>query len=466
LPAATAGAAGNPTLEGAWHGTLGQGEVKLRLALTVSRAADGGLGGVLDSLDQGASLPINGFKVEGESVRFEIAQVGGRYQGSLAPAGNEIRGTWTQSGIEQPLVWVRGPAEGASPPSAAKGGRPLDAPLDVTVSVTPAPFAADGRSHLAYELHVTNASRREVTLRAIEIAGDQGRALARLEGTDLAAQITRLGLADASGLGQLALGPGLRAIVYLWIDLPDQTPPPRALHHRFSITLAGDPEDLTVELGAVAVARGEPIVLAPPLRGGDWVAGNGPSNRSHHRRALLPIGGRARIAQRYAIDWVRAGDDGKTFTGDRKSNRSYHAYGAEALAVASGVVTEVKDGIVENTPGAGRAVPITLETVAGNHVVIDLGNGRFAMYAHLQPASLRVRVGQRVKIGQVIGLVGNSGNSTEPHLHLHISDGGSPLGAEGVPYVFDTFEVRREDETAFRKAARQLPTENEVVRFR
>ena len=72
---------------------------------------------------------------------------------------------------------------------------------------------------------------------------------------------------------------------------------------------------------------------------------------------------------------------------------------------------------------------------AAIYVVLDLGGGRFAFYAHLQPGSLRVKAGDRVKAGQVLGLVGNSGNSTEPHLHFHISNGISPLGSEGLPYA-------------------------------
>jgi len=86
-------------------------------------------------------------------------------------------------------------------------------------------------------------------------------------------------------------------------------------------------------------------------------------------------------------------------------------------------------------------VPITLETVGGNHVIIDLGGGRYAFYAHLQPGSLRVILGQKVRRGEVVGLLGNSGNSTEPHLHFHLSDGNSPLASEGIPYGYDAFET-------------------------
>jgi murein DD-endopeptidase MepM/ murein hydrolase activator NlpD len=96
----------------------------------------------------------------------------------------------------------------------------------------------------------------------------------------------------------------------------------------------------------------------------------------------------------------------------------------------------VKDGIPENVPGlASRAVPITIDTVGGNHIILELEKGRYAFYAHLQPGSLRVKAGDRVKQGQTMALLGNTGNSTEPHLHFHVSDGNSPLGSEGVPYV-------------------------------
>ena len=88
--------------------------------------------------------------------------------------------------------------------------------------------------------------------------------------------------------------------------------------------------------------------------------------------------------------------------------------------MANGRIAAVKDGIPENVPGVNsRAVPITLETVGGNHVIIDIGGGRFAFYAHLKhKLALRVKVGDQVKKGQVIGLVGDTGNSTEPHLHF------------------------------------------------
>ena len=133
--------------------------------------------------------------------------------------------------------------------------------------------------------------------------------------------------------------------------------------------------------------------------------------------------------------------------GTGRKNRSYYSYGAEVLAVANGVVVEVKDGIPENTPPADQKDidelerTLTMETVAGNHVNLDLGGGVYAMYAHLQPGSIRVKLGDKVTPGQVIGLLGNSGNSGEPHLHFQLMDRNSPLNSEGLPYHFPGFKL-------------------------
>ena len=135
------------------------------------------------------------------------------------------------------------------------------------------------------------------------------------------------------------------------------------------------------------------------------------------------------------------------------------------LAVADGVVAFVKDGIPENVPQASGefkpAAPITRETVSGNWVSIDLGQNRYAFYAHLQPGSVRVKVGDRVRKGQVIGLLGNSGNAAGPHLHFHIGNANSLNGSEGIPFVFDSFDVIVQT----RRHILEMPINNNVVRF-
>src|SRR5262249_55425450 len=201
---------------------------------------------------------------------------------------------------------------------------------------------------------------------------------------------------------------------------------------------------------------------------------NGPPNASAHRGAMTPVAGGPPTAQRFAIDWLQWGGNAQSFTGDRLDNRNYRCYGAEVLAVADGAVVAVKDGIPENIPGANsRAVPITLETVGGNHVILELGGGRFAFYAHLQPGKIRVKTGDRVTRGQVLGLLGNSGNSTEPHLHFHICDRNSPLGAEGLPYALTSFEIQGKgaigaggftwNPNAVERRINEMPLQNAVV---
>ncbi len=432
-PAPTVAASAAPRVaEGYWTGVLAG---KLHLTLTVRRGA---YTGVLDSIDQGAKLPIDNVTFEDDTLRFEIPMVKGKFEGKLD--GARINGTWTQSGVEQPLALDRGVAP---PETKEQAPKPLDSPLDVSVTSAPIPFRADNHTELAWELRVVNFSHRPVSLVRLEVRAG-AKEIAKLEGE---------ALEHASDVGAQIPARGF-ATIYAWATDDD---PITSLEQRLTVKL-GDDELTTTTPLTVRVMKTPTI--GPPLRGRFWMAGNGPSNGSSHRRALIPIAGHARIAQRFAIDWVKPGDDGATFTGDRAKNASYHAYGQEVLAVADAAVVETKDGIPENVPGANRAVPITLETIGGNHVVLDLGGGAFAFYAHLQPGSLKVKTGEHVKRGQVLGWVGNSGNSTEPHLHFHVMDSPNNLGSEGIPYAFDAFELK--DGT---KRTKQIPTEKETVAF-
>jgi murein DD-endopeptidase MepM/ murein hydrolase activator NlpD len=124
--------------------------------------------------------------------------------------------------------------------------------------------------------------------------------------------------------------------------------------------------------------------------------------------------------------------------GDTAVNDSWVFYGAPVLAVADATVVAAEDRFADQIPDQAR--PVTLEEADGNHVVLDLGSGRYAFYAHLEPGSVAVRVGDRVCRGQQLGRLGNSGSSTGPHLHFHVSDGISALDADGLPYAFDAFE--------------------------
>jgi hypothetical protein len=345
------------------------------------------------------------------------------------------------------------------------------------VRVPKPPTVATGEhgSFLVYELHVTNFAPMPATLKSVEVvtADSARRVLLTLADTALANDIARPGV-QMPVAEQPTIAGGMLAVVYLQVPV-DTHSPPTSIRNRITVEqrTGNSGGTQTLEGAVVPVTRAD-VVISPPLRGGTWLVGNGPSNTSGHRRTIIPLGGVPFIPQRFAIDYVKVNEQGKTFQGDSLKNENYYAEGNDALAVADGRVVAVKDSLPENVPGmTSRAVPITLETVGGNHVIIDIGNGHFAFYAHLKPGSIRVHEGDQVRRGQVIGLVGNTGNSTEPHLHFHISDANSPLGSEGIPYAYDSFEIvghcttfggicTHETPTAHQD---EIPLDNTLVRF-
>ncbi len=140
-------------------------------------------------------------------------------------------------------------------------------------------------------------------------------------------------------------------------------------------------------------------------------------------------------SQRFAYDLVIV-RNGSTHAGDGRKLTDYHCYGAEVLAPAAGTVVWSCDSLPDQEIGTtNTANPV------GNGVVIDHGNGEFSLLAHLQPTSLGVKTGDRVAAGALVGLCGNSGNTSEPHIHYHLQDGPDILSAEGLPARFESIIV-------------------------
>jgi len=480
-------------LEGTWKGSLDAGGQTLRLVLTVTKSSAGAYSGNLESVDQGANIPVDVITLNGASVHLELKSIEATFNGKMNDAGTEIAGEFSQGGAQLPLTLkreaksgesqVQAGAQPAAKPEAqaaaakpAAPQKPLDVPAEVSVPVPPTALkGGGGKTILCYEMHITNFSRSDLVLTKADVlnAGSANASMASYSGDELAKRVLRPGVAANTPADKLKIGAGLRLVLYVWVEIDKNQPVPTSLDHRLSFKVGDYPDELTIQSAKITVAA-KPILISPPLRGSEWLAANGPGDASGHRRALVPVGGGVHIAQRFAIDFVQLREDGKTFTGDAKDNKNYRCYGTDALAVADGIVVATKDGIPENIPGENsRAVAITLETVGGNHVILDLGGGHYAFYAHLQPGSLRVKQGDKVKKGQVLGLVGNSGNSTEPHLHFHVSNSNSPLGSEGLPYALQSFEVEGKgwgwkpgaSGASVQKRDMEMPLENEIVRF-
>jgi len=346
---------------------------------------------------------------------------------------------------------------------------------EVYTTIPPTVVRIDGHDVLCYELYIVNALGKAAELSRIEVL-DGTHAFLDQSGSPLFAALRHNAKTPPAAGTEGIIAPGEQVVYYAWVEIPQGLKPPTEIRHALTMRQEGGSEVVRIVTEPIAV-KPATVVIQPPLRGANWLAGNGPSNTSGHRRTFIPLDGAARISQRFAIDWVQVDKSGKTFSGDAKKNENYICYGQKVHAVANGVVTEVKDGIPQNVPGAdSRAVPITLETVGGNHVILDLGNGVYAFYAHLQPGSIRVKVGDRVKVGQVLALLGNSGNSTEPHLHFHLSNRSSPLGSEGLPFAYPSYmllgkgslddDAAKMDWFAQKRLVHdEMPAENEIVQF-
>lgn len=141
-------------------------------------------------------------------------------------------------------------------------------------------------------------------------------------------------------------------------------------------------------------------------------------------------------AQKNAFDFVITDSKGNSYKTDGKTNEDYYAFGKELFAPCDGEVVLVVDGVKDNVPG--KLNPIY---IPGNTVIIITGNNEFLFFAHFKQHSIVVKEGQKIKQGQVLGLCGNSGNSSEAHLHFHIQNVEDMNTATGVKCYFDKIQV-------------------------
>lgn len=381
------------------------------------------------------------------------------------------------------LVLATAAALCAPPASAAERALEQITPLLLSTQSAPVPLTgSDGRTHLVYELWITNASSADAVLDKLEVL-DGERVLLTLEGQALASRLRP----GANGEPTATLGRYVQSFAALHVSLPPGSAVPTHLTHRIGAqALAAPPgQQQVVHVGGgVAVDRRGVVVIGAPLQGAGYIAADSCCDAVRHTRAALPVNGRIRVAQRFAVDWEQLDAQGRIYAGPRQALPSYTIYGQPALAVADARVVSVIDGLPEQIPGS-YPKGIALDQADGNSVVLDLGGQRFALYAHLQPGSITVKAGERVRRGQVLGKVGNTGNSVAPHLHFHVMDGPLPLDANGLPYYIDTFWVtgHAASTEAFdeaeakgtplamsaaqppRKVSKSLPMDQSIVRF-
>jgi len=297
----------------------------------------------------------------------------------------------------------------------------------------------DGVFHLAYELLLTNTTPIDADVTTVQVRDARThQVLLTLTGPTLTANMDRL-LAGIVSSPSTTIGGSSVGIVWLDVHVGSRARVPRALEHRVVATLAGTESDAIV--ARIPINRRAAIVLAPPVSAGTWLASEGCcSDDTHHRRGVAPVNGELLVPQRFAIDWFAVDDQHRTWIGDPAAVSSYLSYGRRVLAAASGTVVDSQDGLPDQHPPEPPPIPAIEDTV-GNHVTIKVRPGLFLLYAHLQPGSVRVRTGQRVRRGRILGLIGNSGNSTTPHLHFQVLTTPTFFPTDSTPFRFVRFDL-------------------------
>jgi hypothetical protein len=338
-------------------------------------------------------------------------------------------------------------------------------PLIVS-GVAPDPIPArgtDGKYHVAYEIAVLNAAPRSATLTKVEtLTGDAAqRVVTTLQGEDLVTRTVPVGSYPREPSPATSIPAGGTALLLVDDVYDDRGAVPRAVTHRLEASfappaadqrpVAGVYPDRVSQIGGVVCHSDRPpLVIGSPLQGNGWVALNACCTASPHRSAMLPTAARINGSERFAVDWVRFDLSANplvdlqtgfvaTSRGDPTRNENYLAYDQPLLAVADATVAAVVSDVPDQPPHV-FPTGLRLDQYGGNYVILDLGAGTYAFYAHLKPGSLMVRPGDRVSKRQEIGRLGNSGNSSEPHLHFHLMDSPLPLTGQNLPFLIDSFE--------------------------
>jgi len=228
---------------------------------------------------------------------------------------------------------------------------------------------------------------------------------------------------------------------YLSIQLPiplNQVVP-SSVGHRFIFLDTIHNQGVEVE-GAVFSPRidAHPIAISSPVKGTNWIFMNQSTN-AYHYNTMFFIDGKIGTGEKYAFDNLQFNDSGEFYIGDPVKNDSYFNYLDTLYAVANGIIEVLQDGLPEND---GNAQNITFNTaieLAGNHIIMNIGGGYYAFYAHCHPGSFLVQVGDSVKEGDPVALLGNSGNSTAPHLHFQICNSKEFFMTNGIPFVLKKY---------------------------
>jgi murein DD-endopeptidase MepM/ murein hydrolase activator NlpD len=199
---------------------------------------------------------------------------------------------------------------------------------------------------------------------------------------------------------------------------------------------------------AIPVPEKHKTVLRLPFEG-EWKVVWGGDNKELNRHHDAQN-------QRYAFDFVIVDDQQKSYRGSGNENEDYFAFGAKVFAPADGVVTDVIDGVRDNAPRSMNPY-----SALGNAVIIEHRDHEVSVFAHFKNGSIRVKPGDKVKKGHFLGLCGNSGNSSEPHIHYHLQNTPILQDGTGIKCHFENVAVTDGDKSETRK--HYSPVKGEII---
>jgi hypothetical protein len=312
--------------------------------------------------------------------------------------------------------------------------------VTMKVYVAPIPVLSEGAMNLAYCVDFTDFTELGLTLVEATIINDDNGSIIETY-SDSVLDLHMVMPSDPLPTEQEKQNGTKKQdhpVFYVWLKL-NLSEVPLKLSHEFIFTGYNNQE--IIESGPVVVVNNvQPDIISPPMKGEGWFTIETTELLTHHFKNEVTYDGEIYCPERFAVDYLQIDSDNNFFIGDEKVCENWVCYGKELLAVADGIVTATHDGVPDNRP-VGEIFDLEFPDMAGNHVIIDIGNNHYVAFCHMIPGSIKVKVDDEVKAGDILGLVGNSGNSGAPHLHFQIIDGNSFCAGEGLPYVINSFSV-------------------------
>lgn len=315
---------------------------------------------------------------------------------------------------------------------------PVSTYIDVVINDIP--YKTDEYLRIPFTLKTFEWKKRGYSLRQINVLDDLSREVLVSLGKGAFPKI----IADPLPSNSMIQSDKIDSY-YFSIQLPvdlEDTPPAR-VSVRLVLRDTVNNQDVIISGGVFTPRYSEtPRVIASPVKGTRWMFINQSTN-DYHFYTMMFMDGKRGTGERFAFDNMQVDETfGHFYQGDPGVNESYFCYRDTLYAVADGTVIATSDTMTEND--GNRHNHLNFKKVidyAGNYMIIDIGQGHFAMYAHCVPHSIMVQPGDVVKAGQPLALLGNAGNSDAPHLHFQITDAPDFFMSNGVPFVLEQFTV-------------------------